>query len=162
MASRSAITAEGPAAPRVDSETEAAIADLEQQFAFFFQRIRVRWREAAQELHPDLTPTAYMILTALVWGEGPTTATHLSEILHLDKSALSRHIVALEEQGLIERHVDEHDARVRTLAASPAALAAVQAQRRSRDNELRRELGTWPREDLVTLARLLRRLTELA
>lgn len=147
--------------PRLDAETEAAVVDLEQQFAFIFQSIRIRWKEAAQELDPDLTPTAYKILTVLVWG-GPTTATHLSEVLHLDKSALSRQIVALEQRGLIERRVDEQDARVRTLATSPAAASAIQAQRRSRDNQLRRELGTWPREDILTLVALLRRLNKLA
>ena len=144
-----------------DTDIDAAVTELEQQFALLVQRIRNRWREAAAQVHPELSPTGYKILSTLVWS-GPTTATHLTELLAIDKSVLSRTLVALDELGLIERHIDEEDGRVRLLVASPSAVSAVHERRRSRDAEVRRELASWPQDDIPRLTGLVRRLVELA
>ncbi|WP_345750841.1 MarR family winged helix-turn-helix transcriptional regulator [Microbacterium rhizophilus] len=159
--SAAATSVEGSPEDVLAPETEEAIVELEQQFALLFQRIRSRWKDAAQQVHPDLSPTGYKVLSTLAWG-GASTATQLSELLAIDKSVLSRQLVSLQQLGLIERHADEDDGRVRVLAASAAAIAAVSSLRRSRDAELRRELASWPHEDVSRLAQLLKRLATLA
>ncbi|KRC59330.1 hypothetical protein ASE14_16410 [Agromyces sp. Root81] len=145
------------AEPEIDAER--AIAAVEQQFGRLFHRVRANWKLYASMLHPDLPPLGYKVVSSLA-ARGPAHAGALAEELHTDKSVLSRQIRMLEELGLIESRVDEHDARVRVLAATPEAAARVAEIRSGSQAELRQRLGTWEPQEIATFAELLGRLSD--
>ncbi|WP_026481832.1 MarR family winged helix-turn-helix transcriptional regulator [Agromyces subbeticus] len=147
----------------VEPDTDAlrAIAEVEQQFGRLFHRVRANWKRYATQLHPDLQPLGYKVVSTLV-SRGPAHAGALAEELHTDKSVLSRQVRMLEELGLIESRVDERDARARLLAATPVAIERVNAIRRENQAELRERLGTWEPQEIEKFAELLGRLSDSA
>lgn len=139
------------------AEVDPAITEIVQQFEYLSRRLRTRWRESAEALHPDLQTIGYKVVVALLTG-GPTTATHLADQLGTDKSALSRQISHLERLGLVERHADEHDGRARLLGLTPGGYTRASRVRERNLAEFREALAEWPRDDLLKLNQLLRRL----
>ncbi len=95
-----------------DDETLRA---LEHEMGVLVRRIRRVIAERARMLHPDLSPVAYSMLTALR-DTGPRRASDLVDIFSIDKGAVSRQVQALVELGLIERTPDPEDRRAMTLA----------------------------------------------
>lgn len=142
-----------------DTDALRAIAEVEQQFGRLFHRVRANWKRYAAQLHPDLQPLGYKVVSTLV-SRGPAHAGALAEELHTDKSVLSRQVRILEELGLIESRVDERDARARLLAATPVAIERVNAIRRENQAELRERLGTWEPQEIEKFAELLGRLSD--
>ncbi|WP_168197208.1 MarR family winged helix-turn-helix transcriptional regulator [Agromyces laixinhei] len=140
-----------------ENDAERAIAAVEQQFGRLFHRVRANWKRYAAELHPDLPPLGYKVVSSLATA-GPAHASALAEKLHTDKSVLSRQIRTLEELGLVESSVDEHDARVRVLAATSEAAARVAEIRAGSQAELRERLREWEPQEIATFAELLGRL----
>ena len=140
-------------------ESELVVAVVERQLGRLFHSVRQRWRELAAAVHPDVQPVGFKILVALVDG-GETHAKALTDMLGTDKSVLSRQVHQLEELGLVERRVDEEDARARRLAATPEAVRRITAIRASHKDELRNKLSRWDTDELVAFADMLRRLSE--
>lgn len=139
--------------------SERAIADVEEQFGRLFHRIRANWKRFATTVHPDLQPMGYKVLSTIV-SRGSAKAGELVDELHTDKSVLSRQVRQLEALGLVESRIDEHDARARTLVATPVAIEKVNAVRAQNQAELRERLGSWDPEEVATFARLLARLSD--
>lgn len=54
---------------------------------------------------------------------GQMSASQLIDMLHLDKSYISRLIRSLEQKALLTRHPSEKDGRARILALTPAGQA---------------------------------------
>ncbi|GAA1869210.1 MarR family winged helix-turn-helix transcriptional regulator [Myceligenerans crystallogenes] len=140
-----------------DLPDETMVA-AEQQIGLLFRTAMQRWKEQAASIHPDLAPKAFAVLRTLV-DDGPAQARDLVTRLGTDKSVLSRQITSLERLGLIEREVDEHDARARRLVATPAAAARVTRVRAARHDDVRRRLAAWTREERAVFVDLLGRLT---
>ncbi len=136
----------------------SAVDEVDRQLAGLVKRIRARWRSLAREVHPEVQPIGYLVLSTLVSG-GPAPASHLVAALGTDKSTVSRQVSHLEELGLIERRVDETDRRVHLLAVAPATAQRLAEVRARSLAELRSELGSWPLQDVVTLGALLGRLS---
>ncbi|MFF2370833.1 MarR family winged helix-turn-helix transcriptional regulator [Agromyces sp. NPDC058110] len=143
-------------APRAADE---AIADVEQQMSVLFSRARTIWKEAAQQVHPDLQPAAYKLLSTIV-RLGTTNAHVLAEMFEMDKSVVSRQLRMLEEFGLVETRPDERDGRVRVLAATPDAIERVDRVRSGNQQRLRDVLIEYPESELRNFAELIRRITE--
>lgn len=90
-----------------------------------------------------------------VLGIEPTiTASRASEIMGLDKAAVSRTVAGLERRGLLQAIPDPADNRQRLIALSPAGrdLIVVTRERQSRI------LAPLSDEEQRVLAALLRRL----
>ncbi len=141
--------------PRIDADR--AIAEVEEQFNRLFLRVRSTWKRSAGQLHPELQPMGYKVMSTLVT-RGPAHAGALAEELHTDKSVLSRQVRVLEGLGLVESRVDERDARARLLAATPVAIERVNAIRRANQAELRGRLAAWDSWEIEKFAELLGRL----
>ncbi|GLI26705.1 transcriptional regulator [Agromyces rhizosphaerae] len=141
-------------------EDDPAIGAVEQQLGVLFNRVRLVWKEQAASVHPDLQPVGYKLLGLLVRG-GPAHAGALADQLMTDKSVVSRQVRILVELGLVERRVDEHDARARLLEATPTGIARVHDVRSSTQGRLRERLAMWPAGDVEKFAELLERLNEI-
>ena len=85
----------------VPDRTDEAIADVEEQLSMLFSRIRTVWKESAEQVHPDLQPAGYKLISAIT-RLGTTNAHVLADMFDMDKSVVSRQIRMLEEFGLVE------------------------------------------------------------
>lgn len=139
--------------------TDEAIADVEDQLSQLFSRIRTVWKESAQQVHPDLQPAGYKLLSAIT-RLGATNAHVLADTFEMDKSVVSRQIRALEDLGLVETRADERDGRVRVLVATPKAVELVQRVRDGNQQRLRAVLVGRPEAELRSFAELLRSIAE--
>jgi DNA-binding MarR family transcriptional regulator len=138
---------------------DEAIVDVEVQMSVLFSKARLVWKEAAQQVHPDLQPAAYKLLSTIV-RLGSANAHVLAEMFEMDKSVVSRQIRILEELDLVETRADEHDGRVRVLVATPTALDRVREVRERNHARLRNVLVDHPESELRSFADLLRRIAE--
>jgi len=146
--------------PTLDADLgDAAIADVEEHLAVLFGRARALWKDAAAQIHPDLQPVGYKILSAIV-RLGETNASVLAQLLETDKSVVSRQVRMLEDAGLVETRVDEHDGRARVLVPSVAAVERVHAVKTGQQERLRELLRSQPVDDVRTFASMLRLITE--
>jgi DNA-binding MarR family transcriptional regulator len=134
---------------------DEAIADVEGELNMLFSRIRTVWKESAQQVHPDLQPAGYKLLSAIT-RLGTTNAHVLAETFEMDKSVVSRQIRMLEDLGLVETRADERDGRVRVLVATPRAFELVQGVRDRNQQRLRDVLVGRPEAELRSFADLLR------
>jgi len=134
---------------------DEAIADVEDELSMLFSRIRTIWKESAQQVHPDLQPAGYKLLSAIT-RLGTTNAHVLAETFEMDKSVVSRQIRMLEDLGLVETRIDERDGRVRVLVATPKAFELVQSVRDRNQQRLRDVLVGRPEAELRSFADLLR------
>ena len=134
---------------------DEAIADVEDELNMLFSRIRTVWKESAQQVHPDLQPAGYKLLSAIT-RLGTTNAHVLAETFEMDKSVVSRQLRMLEDLGLVETRIDERDGRVRVLVATPRAFELVQGVRDRNQQRLRDVLVGRPEAELRSFADLLR------
>ena len=130
---------------------------VEQELALLLRRIRALSRTIAQEVHPDLDPTAYGLLIRLE-EVGQARLTDLATYFGVGKPTLSRQVGYLARLGLVRGREDPADGRATRLELTEDAARRIQAARRSRRSRLRAELERWPVTDVATLGELLRRL----
>ena len=137
-----------------DSAVDDAILDVEQQLSVLFNRSRAVWKEAAEQVHPELQPAGYKLFGVIV-RLGETNAHALAELFEMDKSAVSRQVRVLEEFGLVESLPDATDGRARVLVPTAVGLLRAQAVRESNKSRLRGALQTRSADDLRLFAEIL-------
>jgi DNA-binding MarR family transcriptional regulator len=87
--------------------------------------------------------------------QGPVRLSDLAHQLGVDTSTVSRHVKALEGQGMLVRTGDPTDGRVARVALTAAGVAALGRLRVARRRLFAEVLADWPAADLETLAPLL-------
>lgn len=130
---------------------------VEHELALLLRRVRSLSRTIAQEVHPDLDPTAYGLLIRLE-EVGQARLTDLAAYFGVGKPTLSRQVALLARLGLVRGHGDPEDGRVTKLELTDDAVRRIQAVRRTRRRHLRAELERWPETDVAILGELLGRL----
>ena len=145
---------QGPAEPAL-----AAIADIEQQFAAMYQRVKAGMRDRANRLHPGLSPLGFHLVRMLAH-QGPMHAGRLAEALDIDKSIVSRQAAQLVGLGLLERTRDTTDGRAVYLDLTPEAHERIARIRTDDARMLREGLSSWSTPDLRTLADLFERMND--
>ena len=114
----------------------------------------------AAQVHPDLTPAAYLML-GLLRDRGQLRASVVSDFFAIDKGAVSRQVQHTVELGLVERTADPEDRRATLLALTDSGrerLAVVDARRR---DLLRQRVNAWDPEDLAELVQTFGRYNAL-
>jgi len=86
---------------------------------------------------------------------GPVRISDLATELNLDISTVSRQLKALAERGLVQKAVDEEDARASRVELTDAGRTALTALRRRRHELLERALASWDLERRGALVELL-------
>jgi DNA-binding MarR family transcriptional regulator len=145
----------------VSQPDQAATTDpyqvVEHELARMLRRVRSLTRSMAQEVHPDLDPTAYGLLLRLE-EVGEARLTDLAAYFGVGKPTLSRQVALLGRLGLVRGREDPEDARATRLTLTDDAVRRIQAVRRTRRGHLRAELERWPVADVAKLGELLGRL----
>ncbi|MDP9883544.1 DNA-binding MarR family transcriptional regulator [Sinomonas atrocyanea] len=145
--------------PPASAGFDAALVDVEQQLGLFWRRGRAASLGLSKDLHPELDPAAYGLLTIL-HGEGPRRVTDLAATVGVGKPTVSRQIALLEEIGLVAKEADPHDRRAQHVALTPAGRSHVEDLRARRHEYFAERLAAWNTGELAELARYLHRLNE--
>lgn len=138
-------------------EFDRAIEVLEEQTSVLWRRERTTSHALAKNVHPDMEPAAYGILT-LLQREGSLRATDIALSIGVGKPSVSRQLACLERLGLVSRQLDPDDARsqrVLLTALGKQQLAAAQGGRRTAFTSLMR---SWDPDDVENLGALIARL----
>lgn len=109
--------------PAAESD-RLVMSELAQDPGFLLVRARnIVQAAVAQRLGDlDLRVRQYAVLTLACSGEAPTQR-ELAQFLQLDPGQIVSLIDPLEEQGLVQRVVDENDRRNKLIVATPAGRA---------------------------------------
>ncbi len=135
----------------------AASFDLERFLPFRMQRLTGLLTAdffAAGGGRGTLGWTEWYILSVLAQ-QANQTATDIHMRSGLGKTAISRAVASLEENGFLRRERDAEDRRVERLAISPAGEAEQAALARAAEAYAARLLALCSAEDLYRLTRLL-------
>ncbi|WP_165355120.1 MarR family winged helix-turn-helix transcriptional regulator [Nocardioides oleivorans] len=124
---------------------------IEAEVGTLIRRVKRVIGERAREVHPDLHPMTFFILTHLA-KEGPMRGADLSDAFGMDKGGVSRQVQALVDLGLVERMPDPEDRRAILLDASDEGRSRLEAMSRRRSDRFDERLGAWSDEDLATFS----------
>lgn len=124
---------------------------IEAEVGTLIRRVKRVMGERAREVHPDLHPMTYFILTHLA-KQGPTRAADLSDAFGMDKGGVSRQVQTLVDLGLVERRPAAEDRRAILLDASDEGRTRLETVARSRSDRFDQRLGAWSDDELSTFA----------
>ena len=103
---------------------------------------------------------AHLAVLRAVGNAGTITASDVAARLTLDQSTTSRHLRALEDQGLVTRRPDERDRRVAHVELTDQGAKALAAIHEVSRNDFDVAMASWSASDRHQLALLLGRLQE--
>ena len=127
------------------------LRSIETEVGTLIRRVKRVMGERAREIHPDLHPITYFILTHLA-ASGPLRGADLSDAFGMDKGGVSRQVQALVDLGLVERQPDPEDRRAILLDATAEGRERLSAVRRHRRDRFDARLSGWTDEELTTFA----------
>lgn len=143
-----------------DSARDTAAAEVEAAVTELFRTGRTWSKRAAEQFRPELPPLAYAILR-YVDIHGPLRSSDIVTMFGMDKSAVSRQIAFLREQGLLDTASDPGDGRSTILSSSQPAREAFARFSADIRRQYTRVLDDWSQQELEDAARVLNRLTSL-
>jgi DNA-binding MarR family transcriptional regulator len=121
----------------------------------FTSKVRREWRVRV----PDVTLAESVVLLAVRRHE-MVTAGDIAHELGIDKSTASRHIVALENRGLLQREGIEGERRAQSLIITQAGLDILTEMDRVRLDTIAERLEGWSDDDVAAFESLLRRFNQ--
>ena len=114
---------------------------------------------SAARFHEGLQPAAFHIARWL-YAFGPARPSAIAEAVGMDRSSTSTLIGRMRTLGLLESRPDPGDRRSVIVALSETGRARTAASLADRAEQFERRTRRWSAQDVRTLARLLRRLTD--
>lgn len=148
----------GPdASGSTENSVDAALRTVEHQISLFWRRGRSISQQLSRQVHPDMEPAAYGLLT-VVRREGPIRLTELASCIGVGKPSVSRQIAFLEGIGLVSKEADPLDGRAQTIRLTPKGEEKMHQVQDARREVFRERLGEWPVEELQTLAAYMAKL----
>ena len=139
---------------RATTARQRDLRAIESEVGSLIRRVKRVIGERAREVHPELHPMTYFILTHLAT-HGPLRGADLSDAFGMDKGGVSRQVQALVDLGLVERKPDAEDRRAILLDATDEGRERLETMSRHRSDRFDQRLGDWSDEDLATFARQL-------
>lgn len=136
---------------------DGAVQDVEHQISLFWRRARAISNRLSRQVHPDLEPAAYGLLT-VIRQEGPIRLTDLATNIGVGKPSVSRQIAFLESIGLVAKEADPLDGRAQAIRLTAKGEETMHQVQDARRQVFRERLGEWPVEDLQSLAGLMAKL----
>ena len=138
---------------------DAAISDVERQFGLLVISARRSIRNRAADIHPDLPPLGYKVLTLLNHSAG-RQQVDLAEELQADKAMMSRTIKQMAASGLVTCASDPADGRAKLVSITDAARERYEQSIAESRQLLHDRLSTWGQDEVERFAELLARLNE--
>jgi DNA-binding MarR family transcriptional regulator len=143
---------------RYDEATvDAALQNVEHQISLFWRRARAISNQLSRQVHPDMEPAAYGLLT-VIRREGPIRLTDLAMNIGVGKPSVSRQIAFLESLGLVSKEADPLDGRAQAIRLTPKGEEKMHQVQDARRRVFRERLAEWPVEELEELARYMAKL----
>lgn len=134
-----------------------ALQQVEHQLSLLWRRARSISHQLSRQVHPDMEPAAYGLLT-IIRREGPIRLTDLASCVGVGKPSVSRQIAFLESLGLVYKEADPQDGRAQSIRLTDKGEEKMHQVQDARRQAFRERLGTWPLEDVQTLAEYMERL----
>jgi len=147
-----------PAAPGDD--VDDALQQVEHQLSLLWRRARSISHQLSRQVHPDMEPAAYGLLT-VIRREGPIRLTDLATCIGVGKPSVSRQIAFLESIGLVYKEADPQDGRAQSIRLTEKGEEKMHLVQDARRQVFRERLGEWPLEDVQTLADYMGRLNAI-
>ena len=124
---------------------------IESEVGSLIRRVKRVMGERAREVHPELHPMTYFILTHLA-ANGPMRGADLSGVFGMDKGGVSRQVQTLVDLGLVERKPDAEDRRAILLDATDEGRKRLAEVSRSRSDRFDERLSDWSDAELSAFA----------
>lgn len=140
-----------------EDPAEAALTAVEHQISVLWRRGRSVSHQLSREVHPDMEPAAYGLLS-VIRRQGPIRLTELASCIGVGKPSVSRQIAFLENLGLVSKEADPLDGRAQSIRLTPEGEEKMHRVQDARREVFRERLGEWPVEELQTLATYIAKL----
>ncbi len=134
-----------------------ALQQVEHQLSIFWRRARSLSHQLSRQVHPDMEPAAYGLLS-IIRKEGPMRLTELASCIGVGKPSVSRQIAFLESIGMVYKEADPQDGRAQSIRLTPKGEEKMHQVQDARRQAFRERLGEWPLEEIRTLAEYMDRL----
>ncbi|MFK4639743.1 DNA-binding MarR family transcriptional regulator [Paenarthrobacter histidinolovorans] len=151
-------SAPGSAVPGDD--VDDALQQVEHQLSLLWRRARSISHQLSRQVHPDMEPAAYGLLT-VIRREGPIRLTDLATCIGVGKPSVSRQIAFLESIGLVYKEADPQDGRAQSIRLTEKGEEKMHLVQDARRQVFRERLGEWPLKDVQTLADYMGRLNAI-
>ena len=134
-----------------------ALQLVEHQLSIFWRRARSLSHQLSRQVHPDMEPAAYGLLS-IIRKDGPIRLTDLASCIGVGKPSVSRQIAFLESIGMVYKEADPQDGRAQSIRLTPKGEEKMHQVQDARRQVFRERLGEWPLEEIQTLAEYIERL----
>ena len=134
-----------------------ALQQVEHQLSIFWRRARSLSHQLSRQVHPDMEPAAYGLLS-IIRKEGPLRLTELASCIGVGKPSVSRQIAFLESIGMVYKEADPQDGRAQSIRLTAKGEEKMHQVQDARRQVFRERLGEWPLEEIQTLAEYMERL----
>jgi len=124
---------------------------IETEVGALLRRVKRRMAERALQVHPELHPMTYFLLTHLA-ASGPMRGADLSGAFGMDKGGVSRQVQTLVDLALVERLPDPDDRRAILLDATDDGRERLAAVSQNRSDRFDERLSGWSDADLARFA----------
>ena len=136
---------------------DAALNAVEHQLSLLWRRARSVSQQLSRQVHPDMEPAAYGLLS-VIRRQGPIRLTELASCIGVGKPSVSRQIAFLENLGLVSKEADPLDGRAQSIRLTDKGEEKMHQVQDARREVFRERLSEWPAEDLQALATLMAKL----
>ncbi|MFJ6027412.1 MarR family winged helix-turn-helix transcriptional regulator [Pseudarthrobacter sp. NPDC092424] len=150
-------TGSSPDSAAGEATVDEVLQSVEHQLSLFWRRARAISNQLSRQVHPDMEPAAYGLLT-VIRREGPIRLTDLAMNIGVGKPSVSRQIAFLESIGLVSKEADPQDGRAQSIRLTAKGEEKMRQVQDARQQVFRERLGSWPVSDLQELARYIARL----
>ncbi|QCB98271.1 MarR family transcriptional regulator [Arthrobacter sp. PAMC25564] len=140
-----------------EDPAEAALTAVEQQMSLLWRRGRSISHQLSRQVHPDMDPAAYGLLS-VIRKQGPIRLTELASCIGVGKPSVSRQVAFLENLGLVSKEADPVDGRAQSIRLTPKGEEKMHQVQDARREVFRERLAEWPAEELQALARYMAKL----
>jgi DNA-binding MarR family transcriptional regulator len=125
--------------------------------SLLWRRGRSLSHQLSRQVHPDMEPAAYGLLS-VIRRQGPIRLTELASCIGVGKPSVSRQIAFLESLGLVSKEADPLDRRAQSIRLTAKGEEKMHQVQDARREVFRERLGEWPTEELQTLAKYMAKL----
>ncbi len=148
---------DAPEMVEAGDSVDAALQQVEHQLSMFWRRARSLSHQLSRQVHPDMEPAAYGLLS-IIRTEGPIRLTELASCIGVGKPSVSRQIAFLESIGMVYKEADPQDGRAQSIRLTPKGEEKMHQVQDARRQVFRERLGEWPLDEIQTLADYIERL----